>query len=83
MPRKDGISIRVTSNGVDGLVITSDGNKLEDVVGVTVTMGVREPTHIDLEMIAIPIDIEGEVDEVRLECNLCGHNTGHYCRETV
>lgn len=83
MPRRDGIKVRITSNGMDGLVITSDGNRLEDVVGVTVTMAVREPTRVDLEMIAVPLDIEGEVEAVRLECGVCGHNTSHYCRETV
>lgn len=75
--------VRITSDGVDGTVVTEDGKMIEGIYSAYIYIGANEITSVNLDIKGTPVNIEGVVDEVELICSICLHTTKHKCSETI
>lgn len=76
--------LTVHSNGVDGVVVTEDGERIDGVRSVTVRIEPRDLTRVDIEVVGIPVNItDAVVDEVTMTCPVCEHSTTHRCNKEL
>jgi hypothetical protein len=73
------ITIHSDGTPMGTVVITENGEKLENVTSATVYLDAREVTQVHLEVVLAPLIINGEIRSWNFVCPVCGEGFEHEC----
>lgn len=72
-------NITIHSNGIDGVVVDSEGKKLEGVSEVTIWLEANDVTRADITVRAARVNVVARLQETTLVCPVCHEEHTHSC----